>query len=143
MGEDGVIKARKFVLEDEHGKTRAELQSAPNGAVALTFHDLAGKMCALFGLDPRQAPTLALIKDGKVKAGVELGKNNGQPQLVLNGPGKSNVGVDFEDRTGNASVVLHDQSGIARVSIAMSPNGKTEISLFDEQGYVAERLTGS
>lgn len=143
MDESGVVKARKFVLEDEQGRVRAELQSAPNGAVALSFHDTAGKMCALLGLDPRQAPTLALLKDGKVKAGLELGRNNGQPQLVLNGPSKASVGVGFDDRTGNAAVVIHDQSGTPRVSICMTPAGKTEVSLFDEAGYVAERMTGT
>ena len=133
------IRAHKFVLTDKDGLTRAQLQCAGKGAVALTFHDGDGKMGMLLGLDPNQSPTLAMFKDGKVKAGVELDKTNNQPLLTLRGAaeGKVEVGYDGKD---NALVGLHDANGKLRVSITLDSKGDAEVRIFDKNGYVKSQL---
>lgn len=133
------VRARRFVLEDDDGSVRAQLQSAGNGAVALTFHDTAGKLGALLGLDPKQAPTLALVQDGKKKVSVELDRESGQPSLTLEGPADSKVVVGFGEQH-QAGVTIHDQAGRLRLRISVAPDGSTEVALYDNKGYVRESL---
>ena len=125
------VRAQKFVLTDREGHTRAQLQSAGKGAVALTFHDTDGKMGMLIGLDPQQSPTIAMVKDGKVKASVELDKENHQPLLTLRGAaeGKSEMGCDGKD---GAMLGLHDTNGKLRVAISLDARGDAEIRVFDK-----------
>ncbi len=134
------VRARRFVLEDDEGGIRAQLQSAGNGAVALTFHDQGGKLGVLVGLDPKQNPTLALVKEGKMKAGLELDKESGQPALNLKGAADSQVTVGFDSKN-NAEVSLTDQAGRLRVSITLAPNGEAQVALYDTKGYVREKMT--
>ncbi|MCA9793581.1 MAG: hypothetical protein KC910_17340 [Candidatus Eremiobacteraeota bacterium] len=133
------MRARRFVLEDDEGGVRAQLQSAGNGAVAMTFHDTAGKLGALIGLDPKQAPTLALLHDGKMKASLDLDKESGQPSLTLQGPADSKVTVGFNGQH-QAGVDIHDQAGRLRLRISVAPDGATEVALYDNKGYVRESL---
>lgn len=133
------IRAQKFVLTDRDGFTRAQLQCAGKGAVALTFHDGDGKMGMLLGLDPNQSPTMALFKDGKVKAGIELDKTNNQPLLTLRGAAESKVEVGYDGKD-NASVGLHDANGKLRVSITLDAKGDAEVRIFDKNGYINSQL---
>lgn len=133
------IRAQKFVLTDVDGNTRAQLQSAGKGAVALTFHDDKGKMGMLVGLDPNQSPTLAFVKDGKMKANIDLDKKTNQPSLTLSGGGKSKVEVGF-DKTEAASIRLHDTDGALRLSLSLSAKGDAKVKLFDKQGYTLNEL---
>lgn len=138
--ERGELRAQKFVLLDSDGKTRAQLQAAgKGGAVALTFHDSDEKMRLLLGLDPRQAPTLAMIEgtDKRVEIGVD-GKS-GRPHLSLKAGGGSEVAVRF-DEYDRASISLCDLKGQARVRISLEPDGRAEVALYDEKGYVAQKL---
>lgn len=133
------IRAQKFVLEDGDGNVRAQLQSAGNGAVAMTFHDQKGKMGVLLGLDPNQSPTLALLKEGKMKAGIELDRQGGEPTLTLQGPGKSSVVAGY-DADSRAVLGLHDTSGTLRVSITLDAKGRAQVAVFDQRGYAQEKL---
>lgn len=133
------IRAEKFVLTDSDGNTRAQLQCAGGGAVALTFHDDKGKMGLLLGLDPNQSPTVAFVKDGKMKANVELDKSTQQPQITLAGAGKSKVEVGY-DKTENASLRLKDNDGHLRLSISLSAKGDAQVKLFDKAGYTQNEL---
>lgn len=136
---DSEVRAHKFVLTDSDGSTRAQLQSAGRGAVALTFHDTDGKMGMLLGLDPHGSPTIAMMKDGKVKAGVELDKVNSQPLITLRGAGESKVEVGYDGKD-NASVGLHDTSGNLRVSITLDAHGEAQVKIFDKNGYAQSEL---
>lgn len=133
------VRAHKFVLTDKDGLTRAQLQCAGKGAVALTFHDGDGKMGMLLGLDPNQSPTVAMFKDGKVKAGIELDKANSQPLISLRGAAESKVEVGYDGKD-NASVGLHDANGKLRVSITLDSKGDAEVRIFDKNGYVTSQL---
>lgn len=135
------VRARKFVLEDADCNVRAQLQSAGNGAVALTFHDQEGKMGVLLGLDPNQSPTLALVKEGKLKAGLEMDKTSGEPALTLSGPGKSKVVAGYDEKS-HAHLDVVDIMGTVRVSITLDPSGKAEISVFDRKGFSKEKISG-
>lgn len=133
------LRAHKFVLTDKNGHTRAQLQSAGKGAVALTFHDSDGKMGLLLGLDPNQSPTLAFVKDGKVRAGLELDKKNDQPKLTLSGPGDATIDLGYDGKD-NACVNLHDANGKVRVGITLSAKGDAEIKIYDKNGYVTSQV---
>jgi hypothetical protein len=133
------IRAHKFVLTDKDGRTRAQLQCAGKGAVALTFHDADEKMGMLLGLDPHQSPTIAMFKDGKVRAGVELDKTTSQPQISLRGAGEGKVEVGYDGKD-NASVGLHDANGKLRVSISLDSKGDAEVRIFDKNGYITSQL---
>lgn len=133
------VRAQKFVLTDKDGATRAQLQSAGKGAVALTFHDGDGKMGMLLGLDPHQSPTVAMFKDGKVKAGIELDKTNQQPLVTLRGAADSKMEVGYDGKD-NASVALHDTNGKLRVSITLDAQGDAQVRVFDKNGYVQSQL---
>jgi hypothetical protein len=133
------IRAQKFVLTDRDGLTRAQLQSAGKGAVALTFHDGDGKMGMLLGLDPNQSPTIAMVKDGKVRAGVELDKTNNQPLITLRGGSESKIEVGYDGKD-SASVGLHDANGKLRVAITLDSKGDAEVRIFDKNGYIKSQL---
>lgn len=135
------VRAHKFVLTDAQGKARAQLQCAHGGAVALSFHDDRGKMGLLLGLDPDQSPTMAFVKDGKMKVNLDIDKSTQEPTLSLNGGGKSRVEVGF-DKTSNASLRLHDTDGSLRVSISLSAKGDAQVKLFDSRGYVTSEMKG-
>ena len=135
------VRANKFVLTDVDGKARAQLQCAGGGAVALTFHDAKGKMGLLLGLDPEQSPTMAFVKDGKMKVNLDINKNTQEPTLSLKGGGKSKVDVGF-DKTSSASLRLHDADGALRVSISLSAKGDAQVKLFDSKGYVVSEMKG-
>jgi hypothetical protein len=135
------IRANKFVLTDSEGATRAQFQAAPGGAVALTFHDDAGKMGLLLGLDPAQNPTLAFVREGQMKANVGIDGKTDQPSLTLSGSGKSRVDVGF-DKTDNASVRLTDETGSLRMSLSLSAKGDAQIKLFDQNGYLVNEFKG-
>jgi hypothetical protein len=135
------VRANKFVLTDIDGNTRAQLQCVAGGAVALTFHDDDGKMGMLLGLNPQQSPTLACVKDGKMKVNLDLDPKSHSPSLTLHGGGKSKVDVGF-DKSDNASMQLHDQQGNVRVSISLSASGDAEVKLFDHRGYVVREMKG-
>ena len=133
------VRAQKFVLTDREGHTRAQLQSAGKGAVALTFHDTDGKMGMLIGLDPQQSPTIAMVKDGKVKASVELDKENHQPLLTLRGAAEGKIEMGFDGKDG-AILGLHDTNGKLRVAISLDARGDAEIRVFDKNGYIHSEL---
>lgn len=133
------LRAQKFVLTDKNGDTRAQLQSAGKGAVALSFHDDDGKMGLLLGLDPNQSPTLAFVKDGKVRAGLELDKKSDQPKLTLSGSGDSKIDLGYDGKD-NACVNLHDANGKVRVGITLSAKGDAEIKIYDKNGYVTSQV---
>lgn len=133
------VRTQKLVLTDKDGLTRAQLQCAGKGAVALTFHDGDGKMGMLLGLDPQQSPTLAMVKDGKVKVSVEVDKVNHQPLLTLRGPSESKVEVGYDGKD-NSAVGLHDANGRLRVSISLDAKGDAEVRIFDKNGYIQSQL---
>jgi hypothetical protein len=133
------IRANRFVLTDKDGFTRAQLQCAGKGAVALTFHDSDGKMGMLLGLDPNQSPTMAMFKDGKVKANIELDKTNNQPLISLRGAAESKIEVGYDGKD-NSSVGLHDANGKLRVSITLDSKGDAEVRIFDKNGYMKGQL---
>lgn len=134
------IRAQKFVLTDGEGKTRARLQCAgKGGAVALTFHDGDEKMRLLLGLDPKQAPTLVMLEDGRPRAGLEVDAKTGQPSLTLSGTGESKIQAGF-DAGNKATINLHDGTGQMRVSISLDANGQAQVALYDSKGYVREKL---
>lgn len=133
------IRANKFVLTDSEGQTRAQFQCSTGGAVALTFHDDAGKMGVLLGLDPAQNPTLAFVRNGQMKANLDIDKKSEQPSLTLHGSGKSRVEVGF-DKTDNASLRMTDEDGNVRASISLSAKGDAQIKLFDHNGYVVNEV---
>lgn len=133
------IRANKFVLTDTEGLTRAQFQCAAGGAVALTFHDDTGKMGVLLGLDPDQNPTIALVRDGRMKANLDIDRATQQPKLSLHGGRKSKVEIGF-DKTDNASLRLTDEAGNLRVSLSLSARGDAQLRLFDANGYVVNEL---
>ncbi len=134
------VRAQKFVLTDGEGKTRAQLQSAgKKGAVALTFHDEDEKMRLLLGLDPKQAPTLVMLEDGRPRVGLELDGKTGQPNLTLSGAGESKIQAGF-DGSNKATITVHDGTGQMRVSISLDPSGQAQVALYDHKGYVREKL---
>lgn len=136
----GEVRAQKFLLEDGEGNIRAQLQSAGNGAVALTFHDNDGKMGLLVGLDPNQSPAVALVKEGQVKANVDLNRKTGHPSVKLSGPADSAIKLGF-DAKDTAGLELHDQAGRLRVRISLTAQGEAEVALYDTKGYVREKMT--
>ena len=135
------VRARKFVLTDNEGNPRAQLQAVPGGAVALTFHDDDGKIGMLLGLDPEQSPTMALLQDGKRKLNVELDKKTHQPNVSIEGSGSSHIEVGY-DKTDNASIRLHDGQGCLRASLSLSADGSAQLKLFDQRGYVVGEVKG-
>lgn len=135
------LRAQKFVLTDEQGKTRAQFQCVAGGAVALTFHDGEGKMGLLLGLDPHQSPTLAMVKDGRMKANLELDQKTSQPMMSLHGKGKQKIEMGF-DKTDNAAVRFHDEDGSLRMTLSLSSKGDAQIKLFDHKGYVVNEMKG-
>lgn len=133
------VRAGKFVLTDSEGFPRAQLQCAGKGAVALTFHGGDGKMGLLIGLDPNGSPTLAMMKDGKVRAGIDLDKDKGHAQLTLKGPLDSKIEAGYSDPD-RASLGLTDANGKLRVSINLDLQGGAEIKIYDKNGYAVSQL---
>jgi hypothetical protein len=135
------VRANRFVLTDTKGKARAQLQCAGGGAVALTFHDDQEKVGLLLGLDPNQSPTLAFVKDGKMKVNLDLDRKTHQPNLSVKGEGGSRVEVGF-DESENAAIHLHDVGGSLRLSISLTAKGDAQIKLYDNKGYVTNEFQG-
>ena len=77
-----VLRAEKFELVDQDGKTHAELGpffDQPN----LRFYQQDGKLRAIMGLGPEESPVLAFFDpENNLRAGLGL-TANGEPKLNL------------------------------------------------------------
>ena len=106
------IRAKRFVLVDEAGATRAVLGFNDRGNPGLVLRDAAGKTRAGLALQPDGTPGLAL-KDaaGKTRAALGLLAADSSPGLVLgDAADKTRAGLGL-DADGNPSLDLYDAAG--------------------------------
>jgi hypothetical protein len=78
-----VVRAKRFEVVDDQGRSRALLSVLPDGSPGLTLYDGAGKQRAGLGLLPDGTPRLALHDAaGKQRAGLTV-LPDGSPGLAL------------------------------------------------------------
>lgn len=122
------IRARKIVLVDENGKTRASLGVLKDGP-ALGLTDENGKPGVVLSVD-KDGAGLFLYENGKSRAVLGLNKDgpvlwqydeNGEPRVAL-GALKDGKGL-----------LLYDENGKPRV-LLVTTKGRTGLALYDENG---------
>ena len=122
------IRANKFALEDENGKTRAQLAMA-KGEPELALFDENGKQRAGLGLGTG-GPGLRLSdENGKARAGLFILKVG--PFLVLtdeNGKTRANL----SEINNEVYLSLNDENGYPRASMYMDKKEGPVVSVLDE-----------
>lgn len=137
------VTARKFVLTDENGKTRAALM-IDDGQPDLGFYDVSGRSRATFGIG-KYGPRFALLDEtgAEVVEGITVG--NGGGDLTVAGGNGIGINLTADPR---GSAFMNIASGPRRAGVLLSvgpylegPTGRDEpfFTLYDADGN--ERLT--
>ncbi|MBZ5535024.1 MAG: hypothetical protein LAO31_03635 [Acidobacteriia bacterium] len=151
-----VVEARKFVLTDAEGKTRALLDSNEQGGTNLVLIDVNGKQRVNLGMT--QSDTLLSLLDANEKVRTMLGTDNAHGTfLAINGPNghkralliddKKGVGVSFfgpgektstslgEDASGSALVLRRPD--LTEGIVLSAKQGDASIDLIDQSNLMA------
>ena len=133
--QDEVI-AKKFVLVDGAGKTRASLQTTtgPDGGEypILTLVDDKGQMRAGLCLSKGGNPALSFYDDTRAyRLGVKL-LEDGRPSVGVITPGKGMVGLGI--RQDGLGFILADAAGKQRAGLVLLPDGTPQLGLYDAAG---------
>jgi len=104
------IRANRFILEDENGKTRAELSLKKDGPVLLLLDE-----------NDKSRAELSLKKDGP---NLSLSDENGKPRAGLT-----------VDKDGRPGLLLLDDNGKCLAILSVAMDGPW-LALFEENGKV-------
>ncbi|MFQ3650725.1 MAG: hypothetical protein SNJ75_10350, partial [Gemmataceae bacterium] len=112
------LKARSFVVTDEHGAKRAVLGMAKDG-VGLIFYDSKGAMEAVLGTS-QEGTNLSFFQDGTRRLLLQL--KNGTP-LVRLFDEKGKGGVAMQVSKGRPAVVLLADNDDSQATLALFDSG--------------------
>lgn len=134
-----VVQAQRFVLVDESGARRAELESH-DAVVSLTFYDERGEIRLLMALDGRRERTLILMNRADGGTGVQLGvEPAGEAVLGLAGAaGAPRIILGLDDS--GSGLRLVDQNGVERADLIVAPEGGVAFTLRDADGQPRTQL---
>ena len=90
--EPKVIRANQFVLEDEHGKTRAVLDVAKDGVPGLYLYDDQGTPRVMLGVSNHGSVLALCDTSGKTLVSLTVG-NDGSSLRLSDDHGKTRVKV--------------------------------------------------
>ena len=128
-----VVSARKFVLLDQAGKTRAQLDITNRGVAQLAIMDGSGALRAGLGVARDGAPGLGLY-DSKGKTRVEVAYIAESPRIrVFSGEGTPVIAFGVGP-AGGAGMALYDRSGKERASYVLAGDGSPTLRMFDTNG---------
>ena len=125
------VRAKEFILVDEHGKTRAILGQR-KGTTFLGLFDQDGKPG--LSMSVRQAdPSIALF-DGKGHRRGSLSlDSDGSPSYTLTGNDqKSTITLDISS---GPSLRFSDSSGHSRVDLSLEEDGAPALTFYDQMEY--------
>lgn len=131
------VRAKRFVLTDTDGKTRAELWGEPDGSIALRLADRNGVVRARLSVGADGFPHLALNgADGRPRA-LLTAKPDDWPNLVFFDKwGKRRLVLDV-GLGGWSVLALADERGDDRAVLQVAPDGTPVLVFFDKTGKVS------
>ncbi|NIR31538.1 MAG: hypothetical protein GWN84_19950 [Gammaproteobacteria bacterium] len=134
-----VVQAQRFVLVDDSGARRAELESHDT-VTSLVFYDERGEIRLLVGIDGRSERALILVNRADATPAVQLGvKPSGEPMLGLAGPeGAPRIILDL--RADGPGLRLADDNGVERADLSVGRDGGVWFTLRDGEGNPKTRL---
>jgi hypothetical protein len=133
------VTARKFLLVDANGKSRAFI-GMHNGHPALSFASANGAVRATFGVRSNGNPALFFYtNEGKPAAGVTV--TDDSRALALYGPnGTPRVSLTTAS-SGQPTVDLADTKGRVRAALYLNKDGQPVVALDDAAGKVRALLS--
>lgn len=105
------VRARKFVLVDLNGKTRAFMDTSKDEISGLHLTDEKGNTRALLGTDSDGTPRYHMFDD------------KGRLRLIV-----------FTYKNGSSGLTLLDDTGNIRTLLEAGKDGKSELLLVDDKG---------
>ena len=113
------VTARRFVVQDDQGKTRATLSMGRAGGPSLTFYDQTGRIRADLSVI-LDHPQLALYrKDGNVAAQVAIGADDNPGVWLLDQAKKERLTLELRDQEGSPVLKLLGGDGDPRLVAAV------------------------
>lgn len=128
------VAARKFVLRDKFGNTRARLEIEKDGRVSFAMGDQKGQERFRVAMASQGPPLLEMIDqvgrnrfslalDPLGPASIKLNAEDGRPRLGF-----------YVNPSGWPELNLSDKEGRVRCSLSVLNNGSPAVELFDKQG---------
>ena len=110
------IAARRIILVDASGRTRADLAVSPDGSVGLFFFDSSGRNRMVLGTYPKaesEYPTIVLNDTQQHAAGIfRLFGSQETPVLVLKHDGRDRSIYGLNPMTAEPFLVRYSSSGV-------------------------------
>jgi hypothetical protein len=126
-----VVEARRFVLRDTEGRTRATLAVADDGIPRLSFVDADGETRAALG--PRHLYLAGEDGGAAIKLFVNQG---GTPALRLEQAGRLRAVLGMT-ADGTLALGFYGQDGKGRALLDVGSNGAPGLTLFHASGKIA------
>jgi hypothetical protein len=138
--DERTVVARKFVIEDEGGRSRIELGMIGDGP-EIVLRDADGAIRSAMALDGEGNPSVDLYdREGGLRGKVAL-YGDGRPSIRVQ-DGKGQVRGEFSlGADGEPGLGLSDREGAGGVWMFVSADGRRGIELVDRKGKVQAGLT--
>lgn len=131
------VRAKRFVLTDKDGKTRAELYGEPDGSIALRLADRNGVVRAGLSVGADGFPHLALNgADGRPRALLTARPDDWPTLVFFDKWGKRRLALDV-GLGGWPVLALADERGDDRAVLQVAPDGTPVLVFFDKTGKVS------
>lgn len=135
------IRARRFVVEDEHGVVRAQLGITKQGASVLALCDEAAKPRLLLRVIKEQGPEITLRDEkGSDRASFYFSAADGSPGLDFYDPSSLRATLNIS-QNGWPGLRLLDKEGKLRAAIAVDDSGTPGLTMRDGKGGLRTFLT--
>jgi hypothetical protein len=152
VDEHGIGRLALFGLND--ASPRVNLAVTPQGGAALELGDDQRQNTLMLKADP-EARTIALYQGGKLRLGLEVGKNGdpavdlydkdhrlitlgiapqGDPHLIFYSEGRKAALEMVAKKNGDRSLSLVGKNGVPRVVLGLKHDQKAALGLFDQKG---------
>ena len=131
-GDNRIIRANSFILEDENGKPRASLDVVNDGPVLLMFDENVKTRVQMdvFKNEPRLSMT---DESDKNSAQIQMHVDKDGPALgIVDENGK--VRAQMSTGKDGPALVMRDENEKARVMMRVVKNGKPRLLMTDENG---------
>src|SRR5262249_51477572 len=125
-----VVSARKFVLLDEAGKTRAQIDITNRGVAQVAIMDATGVLRTGLGVAADGAPGLGIYdKNGKVR--LEVAYTTDSPRIRMFNAEGTPMLAEGAGPAGGAGIAVYDHSGKERASFVVARDGAPTLRMGD------------
>ncbi len=125
------VSAERFVLKDEHGRSRAMLSLKYDLAPALALMDESGRDQVLLRAMPDGSSALEYFEDQAPRVAMTSQTGSAASISLFDRDGRSRAGLSLADDGTTGLELLRDRRGAA---LNVSPGGSAKLSFSDRKG---------